>query len=183
MGFFSDITDTLLGGTDDSAQKAQQGLNKEAIQFIKDQLARSRGEISQGYPAAMDARLAGSQATADLLGGSAGARYSPFMQGNMNAQQTLSGMGSQIQNALMGLPIDYGFTQPQQVTPDTSWMNVTLPQNPASGGLASLLQDPQAEEQAPPPAQEQPQLHIDQILSMRGRNPLYTSPIDRFFRR
>jgi hypothetical protein len=51
-----------------------------------------------------------------------------FQQGNMAAQNYLSGGAPQYQNAILGMPVDYGKMQPTKFTlPDASKYQMQLP--------------------------------------------------------
>jgi hypothetical protein len=117
------------GGTDKSAQNAQIASNEQTL-ALQDKLAQqARRDVSMLFPAAQDNYLAGQQAALNIFGEAAPRQADAFLQGNMGAQQQISRGLPQMQNALMGMPVDYSAFQPQQIQADTSWMqNVQIPQ-------------------------------------------------------
>jgi len=142
MSFFK----SLFGGADKSAQNATIAQNKEGRDFVRQQLAQTRGDIFGNFPLAQDARREGYQSAIDLFGQSAPARINPLIQGNMNAQTSLLAGLPQIRNAILGGHVNMNYTNPQQVSYDTSWMNQTLsdPRRLQQGGqqqpnIAQLL--------------------------------------------
>lgn len=90
---------------------------------------QARQDINLLFPEAQQARLGGFQAAQDIFGSAVPQQAQQFQQGNLQAQQT-TGLGAQqMQNALLGLPVDYGFMQPQQTAPlDFSFLNTPLRQ-------------------------------------------------------
>lgn len=53
---------------------------------------------------------------------SAPARYSPITQTGIAAQRVIGQGAQQANNAILGLPVDMGFANPQQVNPDLSFL-------------------------------------------------------------
>lgn len=117
------------GGTDKSAQNAQIASNEQTL-ALQDKLAQqARRDVSMLFPAAQDNYLAGQQAALNIFGEAAPRQADAFLQGNMGAQQQISRGLPQMQNALMGMPVDYSAFQPTAIQADTSWMqNVQMPQ-------------------------------------------------------
>lgn len=56
-------------------------------------------------------------------------KYQPFIQGNVAAQGAIGQGAVQANNAILGLPVDMSFAQPQQISPDLSMLqNAQLPE-------------------------------------------------------
>ena len=73
--------------------------------------AQAREDVLNFFPGAQQDLLAGAEGAFNLLGGGIGAQQQALSQGNLAAQQTLGGGFNQIQNALLGLPVNTeGFT-------------------------------------------------------------------------
>lgn len=142
----SNAIKTIFGGTDDSSQKAQKGANKVAKAFIEKQTALARSDANRLFPQAQQRIGAGTQAAIDINAQAVPASLAPFQQGNVQAQQALLAGLPQIQNALLGMPVDMGALQPQQVNYDASFLQQQLPQ----------LLSGQVPQQAPTVAQTAP---------------------------
>lgn len=79
---------------------------EEAQKFIEKQTNQARGDIFQLFPAGQKARQQGIQSGFDLYKAALPTQTQYFQQGNIQAQnQQLAGLG-QIQNAILGRPIN-----------------------------------------------------------------------------
>lgn len=115
----------LGGGVSSSSAKslaAQQAANAATQQFILQQATQGRGDISSLFPQAQDVSRQGFQSALDLIGLGVPQQLGAFQQGNVGAQQAISSTLPQIQNAILGLPVDFGQFQPQQLNIDTSFL-------------------------------------------------------------
>ena len=121
-----DIGAGLLGGgvSSSSAESlaAQQAANAATQRFIEQQAGQARGDISSLFPQAQDVSRQGFQGALDLIGLGVPQQLGAFQQGNVGAQQAISSTLPQIQNAILGLPVDFGQFQPQQLNIDTSFL-------------------------------------------------------------
>jgi hypothetical protein len=100
--------------------------------------AEAKRDINRIFPQAQQARLQGFQGAQDIFANAVPQQFNQFQQGNLAAQGTAGSAAQQIQNALMGLPVDFSFLQPQQQPqPDFSFL-----QQPIQGTqpLAPFLQ-------------------------------------------
>jgi hypothetical protein len=89
---------------------------------------QARGDALALAPGGFDARSLGTQGALDVFGQTIPQQLSAFQQGNMGAQQALLGGMPQFQNAIMGLPVDYGAMQPRAVQYDPSFAQQQVPQ-------------------------------------------------------
>ena len=145
MGFLGGITERLLGGTDNSAQKGQIRANQEIQDYVRQQTGIARGDVLQYSPMGDYARNAGYNQGLGLV-----------QEGNVLAQhQLLAGM-PQFQNAILGLPYNNSALQPMQVgqggfQPSVQLPNFEPPQQYPQQGPA-----PQAAPQQRPPQEQSP---------------------------
>lgn len=147
------------GGTDKSAQYAQMSANKETLALQKELATQARRDASKLFPAAQDNFLLGQNAAMSIFGQAAPQQISAFQQGNVNAQSQIARGMPQFQNALMGMPVDYGAFQPIRQQVDTSWMQ---PQMPQFTSAAEALRLTPEEIEAQLLAQQQQELAIMQ---------------------
>ena len=124
----SKITDTLFGDSGKGAAKSQSKENIANREFIARQAEQARGDILPLFGAAQGNRQLGAQAALDIFGQALPQQASLFTQGNVGAQNVLGQGSQQFQNAILGLPVDRSFQQPQQLQADFSFLNQPLPQ-------------------------------------------------------
>ncbi len=139
MGIFSSI---FGGGTSKASRESQAAAQAENLareRFIREQSGQARQDVSGLFPQAQDVSRQGFQGALDLIGLGVPAQLGAFQQGNIGAQQAISSTLPQIQNAILGLPVDFGQFQPQQLNVDTSFLQ---------GLQAPQIQQPQ--QTAPP---------------------------------
>ena len=130
MGFLSGITDTLFG---DGGKKAVRVSREEAAQnreFIREGQAQALDYIGGAFPQAQAQRDASTLAAMGVYADTAPQAFDMFSGGNFGAQQVTAAAPMQIQNALLGLPVDYNFLQPRQQQADFGFMSQGLPQAP-----------------------------------------------------
>jgi len=151
MGILSGLTDSLFGDSGKGAARTQGRENQKNREFIKEATDAARTDINRLFPQAAEARLSGFQGAQDIFASAVPQQFQQFQQGNQQAQGTAGSAPQQIQNALLGLPVDFGFLQPQQTqAPDFGFLNQPLgpqpdpalqqplqppPQNPFQGGF------------------------------------------------
>ena len=97
------------------AAGAAENSTREQIEFMKEQADQARSEINKYIPMATQSRNQGFQRQADFLSSALPTTMGMMQQGNMGAQDVLAGSMPQIQNALMGGNVDYGFLQPRKI--------------------------------------------------------------------
>lgn len=123
------ISETLFGDSGKGQSKAQALENDKNRAFIREGITAAREDINRLFPQADAARLFGAQGAQDIFASAVPQQFQQFQQGNIQAQSTAGAAPQQIQNALLGLPVDFGFLQPQQTqAPDFSFLNQPLPQ-------------------------------------------------------
>ncbi len=83
--------------------------------YIEKQVAQARSDIFKLFPAAQESRQKGLQAGLDLYKQAYPAMMNTFQQGNVGAQQMLAQGLPQIQNAILGNPVNMQGIQPVQL--------------------------------------------------------------------
>ena len=126
------LASSLWGANQDrkaanKAIKAQKSQNKANQAFIREQAAKARQDILPLFGDASENRLLGSQAALDIFGQAVPQQINAFQQGNIGAQQSLLAGLPQIQNAILGMPVDYSALSAQSIQPDLSMFNQQLP--------------------------------------------------------
>lgn len=101
-----DISDFLFGGVDDSAQKGQGRQNQRSGQFAIDQGEAARNDILSLFAPSQQILQDGAQASVDFTQQATPRRINVMQQGSSRGRQAqLAGL-DQIQNAILGLPVD-----------------------------------------------------------------------------
>jgi hypothetical protein len=128
MSFLGGIGEKIFGGTDNSAQKAQQQANQRSQEYIERMMNLNRGDANALYTQGDQARNQGINAAMALMGQSMPDQMRLFQQGNVAAQKYWSQGAPQYQNAILGMPVDYGFMKPTSLAlPDSSIYKQQLP--------------------------------------------------------
>tara|TARA_R110000782_G_scaffold147571_5_gene240379 strand:+ start:5380 stop:6252 length:873 start_codon:yes stop_codon:yes gene_type:complete len=126
MGIF----DFLFGGADDSAQTAQIDSNAATTALIKSLADRARADVMGIFPQSQQAQELGTQRALDVFGQTIPEQLQQFQGGNVAAQNTQRAALPQIQNALMGNPVDFNSLQTYQPALNTELAQQSLPQFP-----------------------------------------------------
>jgi len=134
-------------GASQQSQQAQQAANAATQRFIEQRTAEARADVQRIFPQAQQLGAQGFQGALDVLGGGIPQQLAAFQQGNIGAQQVTGDTFSQIQNAILGLPVNTAAFAPQNIETDLSFL---------SGLQAPGLQDPNAPLPEPPPAAAPP---------------------------
>lgn len=124
MGFFSD----LFGGTDDSAQREQQRSNLRSEELTERLAQQARDDVLSLFGPAQEAGQAGFGAALDVFRESIPAQFGAFQTGNRNARSVQSAGLEQIQNAILGKPVDFSSLSAGRQPIDAS--GFTIPQLP-----------------------------------------------------
>lgn len=148
VGLFGSAASAAINKPDDSAQKAQIAANQRSQEFIEDQALKAENAAGRLFDSSAANLLAGNSAAANLYKDAFNPQMNTLNQGYSNAQNQIYRGMPQIQNALMGLPIDYAAFQPQQITPNTSFIDkykintatAGSPEHTAQQGLNTSLQ-------------------------------------------
>lgn len=157
----------------DRALREQRRQNESNEAFIREQAGKARQDILPLFDNAAQNRILGSQAALDIFGQSLPAQAQAFQQGNVGAQQSLLAGLPQVQNAILGNPVDLSGLQPQQLNVDTSFMQQQLPQfntaNPESMRILEMIGNAVNQNRTPQPLsreqqlQQQSQAFFDQL--------------------
>jgi hypothetical protein len=139
MGSGMSFMDTLFGGTDDSAQKSQELANQLDRELFNKNANQARWDSINLFGAGDDNRRAGTQGAMDIFSETIPAQMEQFRGGNVAAQQTLLAGLPQIQNALMGLPVDLSGLQAQSLPFDASFANQALPETKGNKQMLNKL--------------------------------------------
>lgn len=119
------------GGTtsaSEQSQAAQIAANTATQRFIEERTAEARADVQRLFPQAQQVATEGFQGALDVIGGGIPQQLAAFQQGNVGAQQVTGDTLSQIQNAILGLPVNQAAFAPQQITTDLSFLqNLTAP--------------------------------------------------------
>lgn len=115
---------TLIGAvaSDRAADKAASA-TKKGIDATNQLALQARNDAINLFQGGQRSGIKGIQAAMDFYRNSANALYKPYIQGNVAAQDVIGQGAEQANNAILGLPVDMGFTQPRQITPDLSYLN------------------------------------------------------------
>lgn len=103
--------------------------------FIERNTKQARGDIFKLFDSAQDSRQQGLQAGFDLFRQSVPVQLNTFRQGNMAAQAQLARGLPQMNNAILGAPIDYSQFQPTMIT---GLSGLTMPEAPNFGTTNEL---------------------------------------------
>ena len=148
---------SIFGGTDKSAQKAQEKANANTQDYIERQAGQAREDVMGMFPESQAMRQAGFQQALDVLGGSIPEQARLFNQGSVGAQQALISGMNPFQQAILGQQIDTSGFQPVSMQADTSW-------------IPSALAKPQA------PIEQQPIEQQPAWQSPSGGMPMWQDP-------
>ncbi len=151
--------------------------SKTAAKSAGKGLAQSTALADQSRTMATDlynkARVSGQRGLTsafDYYKNASKSKYSPFIQANTAAQGVIGQGAQQANNAILGLPVNMNFTQPQQVQPDMSFMdNAQLPQMTGEylpAGQAGLSVQQYPEQQGMNEAQSRD--YMGRVTQMRG---------------
>ena len=128
MGIFSSIFGGGTTGASQQSQEAQLAANAATEKFIREQTGQARADVTALFPSAQRVGAEGFQGALNVIAGGIPQQLAAFQGGNVGAQQTLGQTLPQIQNAILGLPVNQGAFQPQQANPDLSFIsNLSVP--------------------------------------------------------
>lgn len=146
----SAVAAAVFGGSVISAVTAKSAANQQAsaakagLNQANDLAAQSRANAVQLYNQGLKARQAGDQGAFNFYQQNASKRMNPYVAGNVAAQQAIGLGAQQANNAILGLPTNMNYLNPQQLQ-YTGLSAGQLPQ--ASQGFAQpvdQVQQPQA---------------------------------------
>lgn len=124
------IGSTVVGAVSaDKAADKQASATSKGLQQASALAEQSRNDALKLYSAGRKSYQQGLGQTLDFYRRASPSRYTPMIQGNVAAQGVIGQGAAQANNAILGLPVDMSFAQPQQITPDLSFLNAgVLPQ-------------------------------------------------------
>ena len=158
------ILGDIFGGTDDSAQKEQMAANRDSTALIAEMAEQARGDVVPLFGQASENLYSGNQAVLDLFGQTIPQQFGAMQEGNVRAQHQITSALPQMQNALMGLPVDYSSMQPQRLNFDTGYAQQSLPDILAGASIPAEIQRNE------PTELEQAILDMQQRQEMIGGN-------------
>lgn len=122
---------------------------QKSLEFIERMQNQARDDIFELYPSAQESRQAGIESGLDLYSQALPTQMDAFQQGNVGAQQALTQGNQQVQNAILGNPVDMSQMQPQRIDPQ-GIQGLTDVQAPQTQGIDQLFQQqqPQQNQQA-----------------------------------
>lgn len=109
------IVDAVFGGSAKDASRAQVESLDKAMRETRRSTKEAKDTILPMFDEAEQTRLARTQQAADILSEGFLPQLDVMSSGNMNAQQVLAGAAPQMQNAILGGPVNYSFMQPQGI--------------------------------------------------------------------
>ena len=128
--------------------KEQGKSSASARAFVEEKTGQAREDILNLFPIAQQAREAGSQGALDIFGKSIPQQLGAFQQGNVSAQKQLIAGLPQIQNAILGLPVNTQAFQPQTIGVDPSLFQQQLPEFQQAVPILRRAEDKIAEDKA-----------------------------------
>jgi hypothetical protein len=139
MGFLSDITGGLFGGSDDTGIKEQQKANERSQAYIQQQTGQARGDASQLYQQGDYARNLGINLAMALMGQALPQQYGMLQRGQADYQNAILGNPDGSLASLTNQPFQYmpgGLPQstPMQLPSFGQTWNFSAPQGNAQGG-------------------------------------------------
>lgn len=124
LGTMAVGTYTSKRAGDQAAEGTKKGLEQSGALA-----AQSRDNALSLYNQARTSGQRGLTSAFNFYKDAAQTKYQPFIQGNVAAQRAIGQGAVQANNAILGLPVDMSFAQPQQMNPDLSMLqNAQLPE-------------------------------------------------------
>ena len=115
-------------GASEQSQAAQIAANAATQRFIEQQSGQARQDVLSLFPQGQQLATQGFQGALDVISGGIPQQLGAFQQGNVGAQQVTGDTLSQVQNAILGLPVNQAVFAPQEITTDLSFLqNLTAP--------------------------------------------------------
>lgn len=109
------------------AFEAQTSNNASNAKFLAEKVEKGGKLAETLFNASAQNRILGANRALDIFGQTMPQQISTFQQGNVGAQQQLLAGLPQVQNALLGLPVDLSGLQPTQIDVDTSFTQQQAP--------------------------------------------------------
>jgi len=129
------VTTALVATTAYGAYSSKRASDKQVdatnkgISQTNAMAAQSRKDAIQLYNQARQSGQRGLTSAFNFYQQAAPSKYSPITQSGVAAQRVIGQGAQQASNAILGLPVDMSFTDPQQINPDLSFIqNAQLPE-------------------------------------------------------
>lgn len=116
------VKDTFFGGAEKKASKAQTEALGRAQDYVEESAAEAKADVNRLFPEAQQAIDAGFGEALDVFTSGVSPRLNTFKRGNMNAQETIAAGMPQIQNALLGRPVDMSYQTSKGLMPTISYL-------------------------------------------------------------
>jgi len=130
----------------DRAADKQVSATKKGLAQTSAMAEQSRNDAIQLYNQGRQSGQRGLTSAFNFYKQAAPSRYSPITQTGIAAQRVIGQGAQQANNAILGLPVDMSFTNPQEIKPDLSYLQgAQLPEMtgeylPANNSSAPLQQ-------------------------------------------
>jgi hypothetical protein len=124
------IGSTVVGAASSKrASDKQVDATNKGIQQTSAMAEQSRRDAIQLYNQARQSGQRGLTSAFNFYQQAAPSKYSPITQSGLSAQRVIGQGAQQANNAILGLPVDMSFTNPQEIKPDLSFIqNAQLPE-------------------------------------------------------
>lgn len=114
-----------------AASKKSSDATKKGIKTSKELSSQARQDAMDLFDRSSQDGRSGITGAFDFYRNSMPKRINPYVQGNMAAQGVIGQGAQQANNAILGLPVDMSFTQPQAIQYDQSYLaDAKLPEPP-----------------------------------------------------
>lgn len=125
------VGSAVIGGVASSRAAGKQAdATKKGINVSKELALQARNDAMNLFGQGQQYGARGLQNAMDFYKKSAASAITPYVQGNVEAQNVIGQGAIQANNAILGMPVDMGFTQPRQIQADTSYLNSAQPVMP-----------------------------------------------------
>ncbi len=105
------------------AAKEQSGAIKSGLNQTNALAQQSRNDAINLYNQGRSSGQRGLSAAVDFYKQAAPSRFAPVTQSGLAAQRVIGQGAQQANNAILGLPVDMSFTNPQEIKPDLSYLS------------------------------------------------------------
>jgi hypothetical protein len=119
------------------AVKQAEQQRQASLEFIEKQMKQSRGDLFKLFPASQESMRQGIGASMDVYRQSVPYQAQAFQEGNIAAQNQIIGGLPQMNNAILGGPVDYSQFQPTRLQ---GIGGMTMPQAPQFAPIQDIPQ-------------------------------------------
>lgn len=114
-GLAAGASSALSSRAQSKASKSLRSGQQGALSAAREATDQAKGDVNRLFGTAQDARAQGFSSAQDFLSQSIGKQVSPFQIGNTQAQEQISRGLPQIQNAILGRPVDLSGFKARQI--------------------------------------------------------------------